>query len=29
MNYKYLSVFLEPLMKVFLIPNNKDKYKVA
>ena len=28
-NDKYLSNFLEPLMKLFLIPSNKDKYKVA
>ena len=28
-NDKYLSNFLEPLMKPFLIPSNKDKYKVA
>ena len=29
-NYiKYLSIFLEPLMKLFLIKSNKVKYKVA
>ena len=28
-NYKYFSNFLEPLIKLFLIPSNKDKYKVA
>ena len=28
-NNKYLSNFLEPLMKLFLIPSNKEKYKVA
>ena len=28
-NHKYLSNFLEPLMKLFLIPSNKDKYKMA
>ena len=26
---KYLSHFLEPLMKLFLIKSNHDKYKVA
>ena len=26
---KYLSSFLEPLIKLFLIKSNKDKYRVA